>query len=288
MLLGFHHVRTVSDPHLPQGNGFEVLRLPADPTGGGRLVLALARRTGGGLELFRMMAEDLLGLLDACATESEGTTLRRFLARIHAWQHFMDRHREGVLSAEAEQGLFGELVMLGLMLDAGLAPEDVLNAWQGPLDGLQDFVLGTGGIEVKTTLSTDGFLATISSLEQFDESLRQPLFMAAVGLAVHPSGATLPAMADLIRTKLNGSLMPLEIFDVRLIQAGLLPTVIALYTRRFLHASSVILAVRGDFPRLTRANVHPGIRNARYEINVDLRGAADVGLNHALELLGAA
>ena len=34
VLLGFRHVATVPDSHLPQGHGFEVLRLPADPTGG--------------------------------------------------------------------------------------------------------------------------------------------------------------------------------------------------------------------------------------------------------------
>ena len=235
-----------------------------------------------------MMAEDLLGLLDRCTTESEEGVLQRFLARIRAWQDFMGRHKEGVLPPEAEQGLFGELVMLERMIDAGVPPEGILNAWQGPLDGLQDFVLGTGAIEVKTTLYAGGFPATISSLDQLDESLLQPLFVAAVRLALDPSGTTLPAMADIIRTKLNDSRAAVEIFDVRLIQAGLLPTTAAEYTRRFLHTSNAILLVRGDFPRLTRGNVHPAIRKARYDIDLDLAGATDVGLTHALQLLAAA
>jgi hypothetical protein len=287
VLLGFHHLRTVPDSHqLPQGHGFEVLILPADRTGDDQLMLALARRTSGSSELFGMMAEDLLRLLDSCATEDEKGILRRFLARIRAWQDFMDRHREGVLSAGSEQGLFGELVMLGQMLDAGVRPESVLNAWQGPIDGLQDFVIGTGAIEVKTTLSCGQFPATISSLDQLDEGLSQPLFIAAVRLALDPSGMTLPVMADTIRMKLNGSPAALETFDVRLIQGGLLPTAITQYARRFLHASSAILPVRGEFPRLTRGNVHYSIRKARYEIDLDLTGASDVGLKHALELLG--
>jgi len=74
-------------------------------------VLALTRRTGGSPEFFGMMAEDLLTLLDGCAAEAEEGTLRHFLARIRAWQDFMDRHKEGMLSEEAEQGLFGELMM---------------------------------------------------------------------------------------------------------------------------------------------------------------------------------
>ena len=287
VLVGFRSIATVPDVHLPEGQGFEVLRLKADPTGADHLVLALARRPGASLEFFGMMADDLVGFLDGCTTEAEEGVLRRFLARIRAWQDFMDRRKEGVLSEEAEQGLFGELVMLERMIESGMPAGGVLDAWQGPVDGVQDFMLGTGAIEVKTTLSVGRFPSTISSLEQLDENLRQPLFVAAVRLALDPSGTTLPAMADIIRGKLHDNLAALELFDVRLIQAGLLPTATARYMRRFLHASSAILAVQGDFPRLTRANVHPAIRKARYEIDIDMTGAAEVGLKHALEMLGA-
>jgi hypothetical protein len=288
VLVGFRNVATVPDAHLPQGQGFQVLKLKSDPTGGSHLVLALARRTEGSPELFSMMAENLLGLLDHCLTDTEEVTLLRFLARIRAWQDFMGRHREGVLPSEAEQGLFGELVMLDRMIDAGVPPEGILNAWQGPLDGLQDFVLGTGAIEVKTTLSARGFPATISSLDQLDESLCQPLFVAAVRLALDPSGATLPAMANTVRAKLNSSQAALETFDVRLIQAGLLPTIGGEYTRRFAHTSNAIFAVLGNFPRLTRGNVRHAIRGARYDVDLDLADAVDVGLSYALQLLGVA
>ena len=100
----------------------------------------------------------------------------------------MNRHRESVLSAENEQGLFGELILLDRLVEAELPPRDVLDAWQGPADGLQDFIFGSGGIEVKTTLSAGGFPATISSLEQLDDSLRQPLFVAATKIALHGCG----------------------------------------------------------------------------------------------------
>ena len=287
MLIGFRTIRKVPDSHLPQGRGFEVFRLQADPTGDGRTMLALTRASIGSPELFAMMAEDLVDLLDRCATSEEEEVFQRFLARIRAWQDFMDRRKEGVLSAEAEQGLFGELVMLERMMDAGVPARDILDAWQGPLDGLQDFILGTGGIEVKTTLSAVGFLAMVSSLEQLDEDLRQPIFLAAVRLALHPSGTTLVEMSDAIRTRLGDNQAALEIFETRLMQAGLLRTAAGRYTRRFLHASSAILALQEDFPRLTRANVHPVIREAWYEIDLDLAGAEDIGLRGALESLGA-
>ena len=78
LLVGFRDIRTISDFYLPQGNGFEVVRLATDPTGGDRLWVGLARRPGGSLELFAMMADDLLHLLEdgegrmraACSSDS--------------------------------------------------------------------------------------------------------------------------------------------------------------------------------------------------------------------------
>ncbi|MDX1063881.1 PD-(D/E)XK motif protein [Sinorhizobium medicae] len=284
VLVGFRNARTVSQ--LPQGHGFEVLKLVSAPMGAGRCWLALARRRGGSEELFAMMAEDLVRLLESSAAQDEDALFHQFLSRIRAWQDFMDRHREGVLSPEAELGLFGELVVIEHMIDAGMQALNVLCAWQGPLDGLQDFQLGSGAIEVKTTLSARGFPATITSLEQFDESLCQPLFLAAVRLSINSSGMTLPAMAESLRERLQESQSALDLFEVRLLQAGLLYTVPELYTRRFLHSSTAILPVADDFPRLTRVHVHPAIRKVRYEIDVSLAGVSDVGLSRALELLG--
>ena len=286
VLVGFRGARSLPNSRLPQGHGFEVLKLDDDPTGADQLVVALARRPSGSPELFAMMAEDLVGLVDTWAAVQEDTVLRRFLARIRAWQDFMNRHRESVLSAENEQGLFGELVLLERMIEAGLPARDVLDAWQGPVDGLQDFILGSGGIEVKTTLSVRGFPATVSSLEQLDDNIRQPLFVAATRLALHSSGMTLPEMVDVVRGSLDCNREVTETFDIRLMQAGLLGSTLSRYTRRYLHASSTILCVQGDFPRLTRANVHPAVRKTRYEIDLDLANAEEVDLERAFELMG--
>lgn len=288
VLIGFSTIKKIPDSHLPQGQGFEVVRLRNDPTGGGHLVLALARRTEASPELFSMMAEDLVRLLETCGASEEEGVLQRFLARIRAWQEFMDRHNEGMLSAEAEQGLFGELFFLDTLIQSGVPARTILDAWQGPLDGLHDFSFGTGGIEVKTTLSANGFPATVSSLEQLDDSLRQPLFLAAVRLSLDPSGKTLPGMAETVRERLCENREGLNIFEIRLMQAGFLPNTTEQYSRRFLHSPAIIFSVRGSFPRLTRGNVHPAITNARYEIDLELTGTDDVGLDLALELLGVA
>lgn len=287
LLVGFQGIRTVPSSLLPQGRGFEVASLASDPRGGNRFWLALARRPGGSLELFAMMAEDLLRLLESGTTLDDNSLLNRFLSRIRAWQDFMGRHEDGVLSPEAELGLFGELVLVDLMIKAGMPAKNVLDTWQGPLDGLQDFMLGGGAVEVKTTLSAGGFPATITSLEQLDDSLRQPIFVAAVRLALGLSGISLTTMVDNLRERLGDSQAALELFETRLMQAGFLRTAADRYKRCFTHITTAVLLVGEDFPRLTRAHVHRAIRRARYEIDLDLAEASDIGLSRALEQLGA-
>ena len=223
LLVGFRGVESLPDSRLPQGHGFEVLRVEAPQTGEHRLVVALARRPSGSPELFAMMAEDLVLLLDGCTGVGEATVLRRFLARIHAWQEFMNRHRDSVLSAENEQGLFGELVLLERLLDADLPPQDVLDAWLGPANGLQDFILGSGGIEVKTTLSAGGFRrpsphSNSSTIACANRSSWPP--------PSSPSTAqpwTLPEMVDVIKERLSDDHQTLETFDIRLMQVGTAP-----------------------------------------------------------------
>lgn len=97
---------------------------------------------------------------------------------------------------------------------------------------------------------------------------------------------TLAELVDTVRESIDGNREVPETFDIRLMQAGLLGSTHRRYTRRYLHASSTILSVQGEFPRLTRANVHPALRKARYEIDLDLANAEEVDLERALELMG--
>ena len=234
-----------------------------------------------------MMAEDLVGLLDEWAAARESMVLRQFLARISAWQEFMGRHRDHVLSEENELGLIGELVLVGKLIEAGLPARDVLNAWEGPADGVQDFVLGSGAIEVKTTLAAGTFPATVSSLEQLDDGIRKPLFVAAVRLALHSGGQTLPQVVEDIRARLATNREALETLEIRLMQAGLLHASLRRYKRRFHRVSESLLPVQGDFPRLVRANVHPLVRRARYEIDLEFTSSGPIDLKEALKLMGA-
>jgi hypothetical protein len=86
---------------------------------------------------------------------------------------------------------------------------------------------------------------------------------------------------------LAGDPASLSTFGNLVLHAGFVDLAAPRYTRRFAQiSSSRIVNVSGAFPRITRASVPVEIRSARYEVDLDLVEAQDVGLVEALRQLG--
>lgn len=286
LLVGFTAVQVPAPQHLPQGQGFWVSKVELGAESTAVVWLTLSRRTGGNLDMFIMMALDVIATLNAGSSTDEDQLFQLFLGRIRAWQDFMRRGTDATLDTEAEIGLFGELVFLRSMLDVGLPSAVAIESWLGPMNGIQDFVLGGGAVEVKTTLATKGFPATIGSLEQLDDSSRQPLFLTAVRISLNAKGQTLPTIIEDTRTVLGKYPAALNNFNTKLIHAGYLEATAAHYKRTFIHVSTKIFHVKDEFPRLTRARIPPSIIQARYDLDIDRVDTDAVAIRTALEQLG--
>jgi hypothetical protein len=286
VLVGFPNARLAMADKLPEGQGFAVER--ADPEGNGRLWLALTRKSAGSVELFAAMACDVVGALDdeATAGSDEARLLRIFVKRVGAWQEFMRKGAQA-LSAEAEIGLIGELALLRAIINAGVPPALAIESWVGPLDGVQDFELGTGALEVKATLSAAGFPAKIGSLEQLDDSTRQPLFIAGARLRQTETGQNLPMLIEAMRMAIKGDGEAERLFGERLLAAGYIDSHSDRYPRKFEQAGTRVVEVAGNFPRMTLGTVPAGITRAMYEIDLDKAPGENVGAEGALKKLGA-
>jgi hypothetical protein len=286
VLVGFPTKKLTAGDKLPEGQGFSVER--ADPDGSGKLWLALTRKSAGSSELFASMACDVIGALDdAVKTSSdESKLLRVFLGRVGAWQEFM-RKGSQALSPEAEIGLIGELILLQAIIAAGASPAFAVESWVGPLDGIQDFELGTGALEVKTTLSTTGFPAKIGSLEQLDDSTRQPLFVAGLRLRQTESGQNLPEIVETIRLMIKGDSEAERLLAERLLAARYVEFHSDLYPRKFESANMSIVEVMENFPRMTSGTVPLGVMKAMYEIDLDKAPGGNTDVKSALRKLGA-
>lgn len=284
LLARFPAARLSSSERLPEGRGFEVVR--ADPFGDGMTWIALSRKESGSPELFAEMVGDVVGAMDAAAPEGEGAVLRTMLRRVRMWQQFMTRGA-APLSSEAELGLAGELYFMALLLEAGVSHESVLSGWVGPDDAPQDFLLGNGAIEVKATMSSSGFPVKIGSLEQLDDAIASPLFLAAVRFAGGMGGATLPEMVAEVERRLEDEPGATDLLRERLMVAGYSDAYAGQYSRRFEPKEWRVLSVSEGFPRLTPGVVPAGVTRALYEINLDQAGDFLRDFDEVLSQLGA-
>lgn len=271
---------------LPVGNGFVVKFVDLGPASEGLVWFGLIRQSAGRLDFFALMAADVISTVTAAGPAEDDRLLAVFLGRVRAWQSFMERDREGILSPEAEIGLHGELLVLQDIIKGGVNPRLAVDAWLGPLDGLQDFQFLAGAIEVKATISAGTFPAFITSLEQLDESMLPSLFLAGVRLRMHSTGFNLSQRAEVLRDLLKDDSAALTGFENRLLHAGFFPAFADRYLRTFIHDTTKVWHVRGEFPRLTHGTVPTAVRKTRYEIDLDLITETDVPLHDVLTATG--
>jgi hypothetical protein len=286
VLVGFPTAKIPAADKLPEGQGFSVER--ADLEGAGKLWIALSRKSAGSTELFAAMSCDVIGALDdaVAAGADEARLARVCIGRVGAWQEFMRKGTQA-LSPEAEIGLVGELVLLGAIIGAGVAAAQAIESWIGPLDGIQDFEIGIGALEAKATLSARGFPAKIGSLEQLDDSIRQPLFVAGARFRQVESGQNLPEFIAAVRAATQGNAEATRLLSERLLAAGYIDSHEGLYPRRFLLNDIRVVKVGEGFPRLTPGTAPAGITRAMYEIDLDKVPGDNVGVDAALKQLGA-
>jgi len=286
ILVGFAGIQLPPAATLPQGRGFQVSAVDVGDRGTDIKWLSLARLATASVDMFAAMAADVLTSLRVLRGAAEDILLQSFLARIAAWQKFMEHGGPAALSPEGEIGLFGELLMVRDLLDIPVAAATVIHAWHGPFGSAQDFAIGTGAIEVKTTDSASSFPAFIGSIDQLDDSLFRPLALAAFHIALSNTGLSLIDLSDEIASRLIRDPPLQELFRSLLIRAGLLAIHRPLYTRRFLKTRTLLYAVDSGFPRLIRRNVPTAIRSVKYELDLNSISSASTELSDILIACG--
>ena len=284
LLVGFPSVTIAAAERLPESQGFAVYRLEA--TTEAAQWLALTRKSSGSFELFTPMVSDVVDSLHAAEPGDEKNLLRIFLGRIRAWQEFM---RKGALalSPEAELGLVGELAALDAIIKEGVAASTAIEGWLGPLDGVQDFHLGLGALEVKASISPAGFPAKIGSLEQLDDRATQPLFVIGAKFLQVDSGRNLPTFVADMLASLNDDQEAQRLFGERLLAAGYFTQHADRYPRTFALKEIRVVEVAEGFPRLIQGSIPPGILGARYDIDLDRAPGERITMHQALKRMGA-
>lgn len=286
ILFCFPTARLTRSEKLPEGKGFLIEQ--ADSTGQVGIRLALTRQEAGSTDLFAAMACDIVDAIDnaAASGEPEPRLLNTLIGRVIAWQQFMSRGA-APLGPEAELGLAGELNFITILLSSGVSPEAILKSWVGPDDAPQDFLLGDGAVEIKATMSSSGFSVKIGSLEQLDDSVASPLFLAAIRFSGGDGGLTLPEIITQVENGLMDKPGLFNQFGDKLLMAGYIDDHANQYTRKFEQKELRIFSVSTNFPRLTPGSVPVGITRTVYEINLEQTGKFLIDLETVLKKLGA-
>ena len=284
MLIGFTIAGLPKQSSLPQCKGFalETIELPFQ--GVRYFCLAITRQPSASLDIFSAMLDDIVMVLEHSG-RTEPEHIAAVIDRISGWQRFMSRE-DGLLSAEAELGLLGEIQVLRLLIKAGFSAAAAVDWWQGPADSLHDFVCPLGDIEVKSSTRGGSFSANVAPLDQLDESLVQLLYLAAVQFSLSASGLRLPQHIDSIRLLLEADEVVITAFECKLLAAGYHQALASRYHRQFSYLLTSFYEVNGEFPRLTKGSVRAGVVDARYRIEIDSTKFRSLPLDEILQRIG--
>lgn len=223
--------------------------------------------------MFASMCNQIVTLGERLAPGTDAGTF--LLGQVARWHRLLALGKDGLLSAEERQGLFGELVVLAEAITR-FGPGAV-HGWVGPDDAPQDLLLPDGLAEVKTIRAGQPTIR-ISSAEQLDiEDGRLRLAVLEVVEAVPGTGGeSLAGQVGLLRGLLLDEPADLQHFEDQLRKAG--------YSDRQEYSQPELrvtrnrwFAVRPGFPSLARSRMPTGIGAVRYELT--LAGLTDFETN---------
>jgi hypothetical protein len=201
---------------------------------------------------------------------------------LESWRRLL--RAVSLLTAEQEIGLFGELWLLGRLIQA--SGPTALDSWTGPLAEPHDFRFGQKELEVKSTRRRER-THMISSLDQLVPSPQRDLFLLSLQFEPTDSsgGRSLAASITRIRELLAAESIRLNVFNTFLESTyGYRDADGAHYAQAFqLRSAPVLIPVNMQFPRLTRTEISAAMPEnlvyrlveVHYMINVDGLGYAD-------------
>lgn len=284
ILVGFQMEAHSNKMVLPKGKGFAVIQV-------GKLTelpnfwIGLHRQPTGNLAMFVKMVVDVLNVLNECSGSQNKDAFEVFLYRIKAWQKFME-NRQGELSFEEKIGLCGELEVLKDLLVADVPPMLAVAAWKGPLGELHDFSFNNGALEVKATASEQGNIIRISSAEQLDLTLINPLYLMTCHFLSRPSGSSLQERMKSVRTLLCHSPHAVSQYESLLMHRGIENIDSFESEEIFLLMKKQLFLISEDFPKLSRSTLSNAISEVQYSLNLSLIEQQHITLPDALLAMG--
>ena len=264
-----HAAESTPSTPMPSLRDIEVTLSPPDQAN--TRILALKLLDPGQQDIFHTLCRDIISV--AARAESEAEAVSVVLMRTWRWHHLLRGGGGTLLSPEEQKGLIGELLVLECVLLPHMEASAVVTAWRGPLGSPKDFEIGRVAIEVKARRGGATPSVAITSEDQLDERGVDSLFLYVVELDEAPEdatdGLTVRDVADRVREHLY-SLDPgaAGVFESLISAAGVRPEDDFSHSQ-WLEGPSRVYLVTGEFPRIARSDVRPGVSFVRYSVSLD-------------------
>jgi hypothetical protein len=181
------------------------------------------------------------------------------------------RSADRLLSKNERIGLVGELLFLRDVLGDRLGWNAAIKCWNGPGGHEQDFVVAGSIFEVKTQVVTADRRIRISSEDQLDP-VQGRILLCNQGIAPLPSVDSAARTLNLLVSEIRDAVAQAgpgttELLDIALLEAGF-------EERQDYDEESWVLVDRtyyqvcGNFPRIERSDLRPGVDMVKYSIRV--------------------
>ncbi len=216
-------------------------------------------------EIFALFIQNILEEICECVTESQA--LNKTINVITKWRMLFDKMSFGGLSPEKQKGLIGELLFFNYLLERGLDPNRVLEAWTGADYEDKDFTFGSTGIEIKFTSSKNAKVK-ISSERQLElQSLENLYLILYTSDEVKDNGISLYSIIEQTRSNLPLDSDKLN-FNAKLALLGYRDEDKNHYGKLYSIKKSHCYQVESNFPRIIESQLDQGLHDVSYSIEL--------------------
>ncbi len=264
LILEVSGTREQHQNHLKKFRGVELQWLPKNDSKG-EIVLLLTEPSL--INIFTMLVEDVANEL--LSTRNEVEALTAFYSVITNWRRIFDRIRAPGLSLNQQVGLYGELLIMDLLLQGGLPPISVLNAWTGPERANKDFSWTSCSIEVKSSISNRPALR-ITNEFQLDRNPGENLWVALVSLGTRPGkDNTLPELVNQHRLVFENNWELTTELESKLSEVGYQFEDEDLYSNLSYSIRNIkFFSITDEFPKLTSKNLPDSVFEVSYAVDI--------------------
>lgn len=205
-------------------------------------------------EMFEVIIEDIRKAVNDADTN---TKLFNIVSKVLLrWRTFFAQEKSLLLSSERQQGLYGELLLLRILISwKGIV---AVNCWTGSDYETHDYYINNHAIEVKTTSIKSPYKISISSEYQLDPNeVSGNLYVAFFALRKSvANGETLPEIIQSIRNLLNDNQLLLNKFESNLQKYGYFDGLEKNYSVGYHLRENSYYVVKDKFPRIEKNNCH--------------------------------